>query len=253
MNPFFFGTSEKPLYGMYHPPKAATVREPAVLLCPPMGQDYMLTHRALRLLAIQLSKAGYHVLRFDYSSTGDSWGDTLEVELPQWLSDTAAAVDELKDTSGASKVSYVGLGIGAALSAMVSARRTDVEDLVLWDPVVDGKTFVAEMLARKDVSRIAVRGEEVIGIEGFPLTKRFREQLCSIDLTTLRDFPARRLFIVISEERSDYPRFCDSLRTLQKPPTVRVISRGRKWDEVQHVGALVLPQEIIRCIVSLLG
>ena len=55
MNPFFFGESERALFGLYHPPKSATVRELGVVLCYPMGQEYMRAHRAFRQLALILS------------------------------------------------------------------------------------------------------------------------------------------------------------------------------------------------------
>ena len=62
MNPFYFGTSQRPLFGIHHPPKSSDVRASGVVLCPAIGQDYMRTHRGLKQLALQLSKAGFHVL-----------------------------------------------------------------------------------------------------------------------------------------------------------------------------------------------
>ena len=67
MNPFYFGSSKEPLFGAYHPPMGMAAEEPAVLLCPPLGQEYQRTHWAMRRLADQLARTGVHVLRFDYT------------------------------------------------------------------------------------------------------------------------------------------------------------------------------------------
>ncbi len=55
MNPFYFGSSKRPLFGIHHPPKSDIQRNLGVILCPAIGQDYMRTHRGLKQLAIQLS------------------------------------------------------------------------------------------------------------------------------------------------------------------------------------------------------
>ena len=78
MNPFFFGSSERPLYGVHHPPRERGPRESGVVLCYPMGQEYMRSHRAFRQLANLLTRKGHHVFRFDYFATGDSSGASGE-------------------------------------------------------------------------------------------------------------------------------------------------------------------------------
>src|SRR5918992_3821916 len=114
MNPFFFGSSQQPLYGVYHPPKARVPRRIGVVLCYPLWQEYMRAHRAFRQLAILLAKAGFPVLRFDYFGTGDSGGDSESGDVAQWTADVCTAIDELKDTAGVRSVSLVGLRVGAA-------------------------------------------------------------------------------------------------------------------------------------------
>ena len=76
MNPFYFGSSAEPLFGAYHPPGNQVGRNLAVLICPPLGREYLRAHWALRRLADQISRDGGHVLRFDYFATGDSAGDS---------------------------------------------------------------------------------------------------------------------------------------------------------------------------------
>src|SRR5687768_16729988 len=115
MNPFYFGSSQRPLYGVYHPSKGRTARPVGVVLCYPLGQEYMRAHRAFRQLATLLTKNGFPVLRFDYAGTGDSAGDGSAGSVATWVEDIGAAIDELKDTAGVSRVSLVGLRAGGAL------------------------------------------------------------------------------------------------------------------------------------------
>ena len=62
MNPFFFGTSEKQLFGVYHPPELREVSNAAVVLCPAFGHEYIAAHNSIHSLAAQLSRAGFHTL-----------------------------------------------------------------------------------------------------------------------------------------------------------------------------------------------
>ena len=64
MNCFFFGKA-KSLFGAYYPGEGTSPRASAVLLCGPIGQEFMRVHRALHQLAGLLAAAGFHVLRFD--------------------------------------------------------------------------------------------------------------------------------------------------------------------------------------------
>ena len=109
MQPFYFGTSQKQLFGVYHAPDGKSARQSAILLCQPLGHEYLRAHRAFRNLAVSLAGQGFHVLRFDYFGCGDSGGDQEQATIDQCLADLSTAVEELKDTAGVPRVSLVGL------------------------------------------------------------------------------------------------------------------------------------------------
>ena len=71
------------------------------------------------------------MLRFDYSSTGDSGGAGTDASIAAWLEDVDWAIDELMDNAGVDEISVVGLRFGAALAALVSAGRPEIRQLVL--------------------------------------------------------------------------------------------------------------------------
>ena len=247
MNPFFFGRSQQPLFGIYHPAKG-DVRGHGVVLCTPIGQEYMRTHRALRQLALQLTKAGFDVLRFDFSGIGDSAGDNELGSLSAWQADTTLAIDELKDSANVKRVSVVGIRIGASVAYLASRERDDIDTVVLWDPVVSGAEYVDELIALADEPGKAPPGR-TIGVTGFALTASFRDELRAFDLTRAGASASRRLFQVASELRPAY----DSAREHFKPLGTRFqhadIPSGGNWDDAEQMGAILLPQAIIQSIV----
>lgn len=144
---FHFGPADKTLMGIYHRPVPAAGRTCAVVLCPPIEQEYIRCHRAYRQLAVRLARVGFPVLRFDYFGTGDSAGDVAPSGLAQWTADAAAAIETAKDRSRMKQVVIVGLRLGATLAVQVSSQRSDVAGLVLWEPIVNGRAYVEELMA----------------------------------------------------------------------------------------------------------
>lgn len=143
MTAFFFGPAGRQLFGYYHSPRGQGGG--ATVICPSWGPEYQYSHRALRVTARRLAERGVHVLRFDYSGTGDSWGDGTDGGVERWKEDTAFAIDELKAMSGVPRADLVGLRFGARIAAAASAARSDIRKLVLWEPVLDGQAWVREL------------------------------------------------------------------------------------------------------------
>ena len=142
--PLYFGQPSRPLYGWYHPPVASAGR--AVVLCNPLGLDATRAHWSYRHLAERLAGAGFDVLRFDWSGTGDSSGDgSGPDEVAGWIDDLGQAIEALKARAGAPGVHLVGLRAGASLAAHVAAARDDVDSTVLWMPAMTGAAWVTEM------------------------------------------------------------------------------------------------------------
>ncbi len=146
MTPFFFGPVERRLYGVYHPPAAASRTALQVLLCAPFGQEAVRTHRLHRLLADQLAGQGIHVMRFDYHGTGESSGDDADGSLTQWQDDILAAQEELGRRTRASETVWVGTRLGGTLALLASQRSVPHPlRIVLWEPILHGPTYLQEL------------------------------------------------------------------------------------------------------------
>ena len=181
--PKFFRCDHKQLYALNHCPVAGADRHEAVLICNATGHEYQSCHRAMRQLAVQLAKSGRHVVRFDYFGTGDSSGEYTQATLAQWRQDVADAIDECRRFSGLDRVSIVGIRLGATLAAQVASGRDDVENLVLYAPVLSGDTILAEWAhenaeynRKLNLPHCKEISNEVIG---YPLTDVFRAELIS--------------------------------------------------------------------------
>lgn len=134
IEPFFFGS--KPLFGVYHPCSNAQSQQ-LVVICPPLFDEYSRSYRALSDFAAACTESGFHVLRFDYSGTGDSGEDLLSINsVEHWQDDIASAIEEGCALSGADAVTLVGVRFGATLA--LGCRHADIVSRVLWDPIPSG-------------------------------------------------------------------------------------------------------------------
>lgn len=187
-----FGSTEAPLFGVYHPARGARPHPHGVVICPAFGTEYMLSHFAVRRIAMQLAERGFDVLRFDYSGTGDSAGAQEDVSLEAWLADIRTAVRELMETTGQTKVSLLGVRFGAGLAVEVAARAGDsVHSVLAWDPVLRGAEYLAWMeQAEAALHPNGTKGTQVLG---HPLPPAFRAQVAAFDATAAADALADRL------------------------------------------------------------
>lgn len=257
MKPFHFGSSQKTLFGFYHPPEKAPARGVGVVLCNPLGQEAVRAHRAYRQLANLFGKARFHVLRFDYFGTGDSAGDVHEGNPTQWIEDIRTASDELKDTAGVSRVAWVGLRYGGTLAALASKDRKDIDTLVLCDPVMNGSSYVAELQAMHleyleqefgdefDPKNSSAEGE----IMGFPLTEALLRGLESIDLTAIVGCSAKKVALIASQPGVDYKHLRDRLGELRVPASYQEVVAA-SWNSDAAMNASLVPTELLQAIVA---
>lgn len=247
MNLFYFGPSERALFGSYHPPVGEQPLPSGVVLCYPFGREYLRAHRAFRQLAIQLARAGFHVLRFDYYGTGDSAGESDDGDLDTWRENVSVAADELKDTAGVGRVSLVGLRLGATVAFRAAVARDDVDDLVLWNPIVRGAAHTDELFAA-NVEWATSQGGGPASIWGFPMTGQLQAGVRGVDLLA-EDLPgARRVHLVVSEEKADYTALAERMRTHGRALEYRHVP-ATGWSETDEVVTALVPTALVHDIV----
>jgi pimeloyl-ACP methyl ester carboxylesterase len=254
----YFG-AERQLFGALHHPQRLRPRSTAVLLCNPFGEEASRSHRSYRVLATQLERAGYSGLRFDYSGTGDSLGDGAAATIEAWVDDVVIAAERLRVASGAQRVALVGLRLGAALAVLASARgQLRPRHLLLWDPVVDGASYLRELVAQhrgymrseigpdwRDRLHIAADGspEEALGA---PIGPVLGAQIAAIDLLRVA-VAADPMTVIATRPTPELARFHAAL-----PASTRWLDMPESpaWNSDAALNAMTVPMDIVQALVA---
>ena len=200
--PIWFGPEDRPLLGWFHSPPGDRARA-GVVVCPPLGRDYLQAHYALRMVAETLAELGLCVLRFDYDGTGDSAGDDTDPQrVASWTASVRSALEVVR-AAGPLSVSLIGMRFGATLAAVVAEHDTGIDGLVLWDPVVSGAAYLAEQRAMTAFSSIVRSPLEDGAVEapGMIFGPETARDLRSLDLTRTTGPLARRLLVLTRPDR----------------------------------------------------
>ena len=117
---------------------------------------------------------------------------------------------------GCQQVSLVGLRMGATL-AMLATEHQEVENLVLWSPVLKGRAYVREMKALSMTADAALgppdAAADKIEAAGFALSNETAEELSRVDL--LQSNPrCRNALVVARDDVSRDARLLDRLSSL---------------------------------------
>ncbi len=203
VSPFYFGPTEKQLFGLYYVPQPSLERDYGIVICNPWGQEYIRAHRALVQLGLRMARQGFPTLRFDFFGSGDSAGADEDGTLVQWQADLRLAIQELKRRSRVESVYLVGLRLGASLAALVASGRDDIAGLVLWEPAVNGQAYLQDLEKWHEEKQFAFLNElkphsERAELLGFGLHPSFLDGLNGLDLLSMKRKPAGRILTIES-------------------------------------------------------
>ena len=242
--PCQFGASSE-LFGMYH----ATAGRPAcaVLMCPPLGQEMIRSYRIYRQLADALARQGCAALRFDYYGSGDSAGSSHQLDWARCIDDTLTAAIELRERSGSERVVCFGARLGGsiAMDASVDARFSE---LLLWDPVLDGRTHVTRLDAMQNALRLDTHRfshartakDAADQWLGFPVNADLRQRISAWQPRPLKT-PALWLD---TQPTPAVPSPHTGFDTVQRLQTTTV------WDALNRLEHSILSPELIRTVLD---
>lgn len=255
MEVFHFGDSRQPLFGTYHPALGDGKPTRAVLLCNPFGEEAIRAHRVFRVIAARLEREGVPVLRFDYFGTGDSSGASREGTPARWEKDVRQAHDELVRRSGASNIMWVGLRLGANLALSTSTRPVRLSRLILWDPLVSGPSYLAELAdthaayMQWDLEGWRPDPNAPAQAIGWPITDEIRSALERLNLSKPRFTSARQVIAILSapdlEATGILARVAEG-----RTADVRVVPTSSPWNSDEALNSTLVPGEIVNAIVE---
>jgi pimeloyl-ACP methyl ester carboxylesterase len=167
--PLYFGREDRPLFGWIH--TTAKRGDLGMVICPPLGHEYVHSHRALRHLADAFARNGVPAMRFDYDGTGDSAGQDDDPDrVAAWLDSIREAIKTLRDATGCTRIGLLGVRVGATLAAMIAAESV-VECVVSWGSV-RGRQYLRELKALQLVGG---------GTGGLFLTDETRAEIAALE------------------------------------------------------------------------
>lgn len=216
--PRYFGTPDALLAGCLHLPRSGA-DQPSIglVLCNPFGYEEICAHRSIRYLAETASAAGLPALRFDYPGTGDSADPAGDCSLGAWSGAIAAAIEELKTSTGVSAVVVVGIRLGALLACAACEGRDDVAAVAAIAPVTSGRMYLRELRALQMALALQPppggtqdRAEHQEAV-GFVLSSQMRGALHGADLLSFGR-PAAEVLVI---DRDDMPASEKWIRHLQ--------------------------------------
>jgi len=198
--PLYIGDGANAAFGWLHTDEAAPARDCVAVLCAPVGHEYTRAHRTIRHLADRLAHRGIAALRFDYHGIGDSPGSDLDPDrVGRWLADIRAAVAKARELSGRPRVCLIGVRLGGTLAAMAT-WEAPADLLVMWNPVLKGKTFVRELQAiAMTAEREAQEIDGALESAGFVMSAETIAQVRSINLLE-REIRAGSVLVVARDD-----------------------------------------------------
>jgi pimeloyl-ACP methyl ester carboxylesterase len=221
----FFISDGRPLYSLMH--RDARPGTPLVVFCHGFAQEHVFNWRAEVLGAQILARRGYATLSYHARAHGDSAGEFADLTFEALVRDALAAAEYACDTTGASRIAWVGIRFGGLIAASAMRRRADTSALALWEPVLSAREYFRALMRRVlffEVSRgrrpaITVDGMiaqlergEPVSLLGFDLHPKFFRSIADAELLDLLETWSGPAMLAQIRQRNS---LCEEYRALQ--------------------------------------
>jgi len=169
IEPFFLAGNHGPLFCIRLYPEGISPKG-GILYLHPFAEEMHKSRRMAALQARRFAAEGYMVLQLDLTGCGDSAGDFGDATWKAWLDDARCAYESLSASIDGPIILW-GLRIGACLAAELASSLSNIDRLLLWQPVVNGEQFLNQFLRIKLASEMLSGGQAQSG------TKELRAKL----------------------------------------------------------------------------
>jgi uncharacterized protein len=144
-------------------------RRGAVLYLHPFAEAMNKSRRMTALQSRALAAAGFDVLQVDLLGCGDSSGDLADASWADWVQDALDAAAWLAqrhvDRPAAQPLWLWGHREGALLATAAAAQTSEPVQLLLWQPVLQGRQALQQFLRLKAAAQLADGGGKGV-VEG---------------------------------------------------------------------------------------
>ena len=219
----FFGPSDSSLFGVLHLPGDQRIRG-GVIICESIGREGATSVRFQRILAADLARRGFAVLRFDYLGIGDSaYSQDHDDAVDNWERSIGYGLDYLEQI-GAQSITAIGLRAGSLIlsAALNGSHRVSqaVNRIVYVDPIGTGRRYLREQTALFMVSAGADSvSAGTVSIIGGRLTAAAADRFRKLSLEADLRYPLDRLLVLRPGEPDTQ---VSALRAADRTETVTV-------------------------------
>ena len=242
--PFVLHAANGPLHATYFAPRGAPHPAGDVLVVPAFAEEMNRCRAMVALQARQLAQLGMGTLVLDPYGTGDSAGDFVDADWAVWKADLQAGIDWLR-RHGQGCSNLWGLRLGALMATQLALDDPQINRLLLWQPVLNGKTFYTQFLririaaelnlpdrvkSTNELRERTARGES-IEVSGYRIGPRLAQQL---DDAVLDDSAFSRV-------QTHWFEVLQSADSVVAPAALQTIERLRGTGAVVQLGTPIGP------------
>ncbi|MCG8611335.1 MAG: hydrolase 2, exosortase A system-associated [Pseudomonadales bacterium] len=197
IEPFFHPTSSGEIFLLKRSPDE--VKSSSVLVfVPPFAEEANKSRHSISLMASRLAEAGIASVYFDYFGSGESQGHFHDGSVTRYTEDLVSVVELLK-SQGYESITLLGIRCGA-LIALNAAKTLDIDRLLFWNPVLNGKLWVnqffrlriAASMASGDAQNVSAKtireeleAQQYTEIAGYRVSQTFVDEMESTSLETI--------------------------------------------------------------------
>jgi hypothetical protein len=212
-----------------------------VVLCPSLHAEFLGNYRKEVLLARDLAAAGLAVQRFHHRGEGNSLGAPEDVTFERLCADATVAGDRLRERTGVDQLAFLGTRLGALVAAATSSGP-----LVLWEPVLDARTYFREAFRARRMRELKdgvaepssapsleaqLSDEGSVDVLGYTIHRSLFESLRPQHLA-IGDVPRPVLIVQIAkraELRREYTAAAEAWRSAGCPVDTAVVDDDESW------------------------
>ena len=243
-HPFVLHAASGPLHATYFAPIGTPHPAGDILVVPAFAEEMNRCRAMVALQARQLAQQGMGTLVMDPFGTGDSTGDFVDADWDVWKTDLQAGLDWLR-RHGQGCSSLWGLRLGALMATQLAQQDPQIRRLLLWQPVLNGKTFYTQFLririaaelnlpdrvkSTNELRERTARGES-IEVSGYRIGPRLAQQL---DDAVLEDSAFSRV-------ETQWFEVLQSADSVVAPATLQTLERIRGAGAVVQLGTPIGP------------
>lgn len=240
---------DEKIFFWHHMPQKES-KNIAIVIIGPIGPEYMPCHRSIRLLADDLSKIGFHTLRYDPVGMGNSSGSLANKNIwHQWVRTPEYFTDYLKNNFNINEVIFIGLRSGC-LVLSEAIKKSTTKTVIFWHPITRGKTFIRGIQLLDSVlykNEITSDSKQLEG-GGYPFSEELQNEIKNINLLS-QDFNNIKSALIINDEDSTVESKLNTQLILSDAKTDSVYVKGLS-DMIKQVTLSKIPYENINIITS---